>query len=750
MMYNLNLKEINKNIKYNTIKMGSNRFQDKSVNVNSLYFTFDDKIVLPRMGEFHFSRLNYEYWEESILKLKACGINIISTYIFWIHHEEEEGKFIWSGKRDLRRFLEFCKKYKMNVVLRLGPWAHGEARNGGFPDWLVKAIPKPLLRSNNEYYLEKVEIFFKEIYKQVEGHLFKDGGAVIAVQIENEYKGSREHLMKLKDMAISIGFDTPFYTATAWSSRGYSDIPDGEMVPAFGGYPDAPWANHIEKLERPEQYIFTEVKNDEIIGSDLDTEDKVSGRIDTSLYPYITCEVGTGVQATKHRRPKIKGDDVVSMAYVKVGSGVNLIGYYMFHGGTNPYGRLSRLNESKDTVYPNDLPVMTYDFQAAIGEYGILNESYKGYKMFHQMLEDFGNKIANTKTIIPKEQKELRFSIRADKNSGFIFINNYQRYSDLKAIKDVCFNIELEDGNLQIPSKTMTVPKNEFFVIPYNLDLWGINLKYSTAQPICMLKDSDMPTYFFCLRDGIIGELAFDIDAKVSATLGEVNFKDGMILVSNIEGSLESGIVVEKNSQKVRIIILDKENSLNLWKVKLDDKEQILISENAVISNDKNLVVYTSDNENVIKVFNSNILGNNALEYAGKEGLFKNYKVIIDKIKEIKVSFKSISEYEYEINVPEDILDGVDDVILNIQYKGDSAELYSDNRLIADNFYIDGNWKVSIKHLKEYVEGKKLTLKINPLLEGAYVYLEKWPELINGQVSELEDIKLTVERKVEI
>lgn len=26
----------------------------------------------------------------------------------------------------------------MKVWLRIGPWAHGECRNGGFPDWLVK------------------------------------------------------------------------------------------------------------------------------------------------------------------------------------------------------------------------------------------------------------------------------------------------------------------------------------------------------------------------------------------------------------------------------------------------------------------------------------------------------------------------------------------------------------------------------------------------------------------------------------
>lgn len=70
--------------------------------------------------------------------MRACGMDIIATYVFWIHHEEEEGVFDFSGQRNLHRFLELCEKWQMHVWLRIGPWAHGEARNGGFPDWLLK------------------------------------------------------------------------------------------------------------------------------------------------------------------------------------------------------------------------------------------------------------------------------------------------------------------------------------------------------------------------------------------------------------------------------------------------------------------------------------------------------------------------------------------------------------------------------------------------------------------------------------
>ena len=44
--------------------------------------------------------------------------------------------------------------------------------------------------------------------------------------------------------------------------------------------------------------------------------------------------------------------DAYALSLVKLGCGNNLIGYYMYHGGTNPIGRDSTLQESRATGYP--------------------------------------------------------------------------------------------------------------------------------------------------------------------------------------------------------------------------------------------------------------------------------------------------------------------------------------------------------------------------------------------------------------
>jgi len=138
------------------------------------YLTYNGRPFLPIMGEFHYSRFPRQYWKEELQKMQAGGITLVASYIFWIHVEEEEGVFDWSGDRDLRAFVRTCQELDLPIILRIGPFAHGECRNGGLPDWLYgRGIP---VRSNDERYLRYVQRFFTQIAEQVQGFLFKEGG----------------------------------------------------------------------------------------------------------------------------------------------------------------------------------------------------------------------------------------------------------------------------------------------------------------------------------------------------------------------------------------------------------------------------------------------------------------------------------------------------------------------------------------------------------------------------------------------
>ena len=170
------------------LDLGGTNPNGDSIAVNSYYISYKGKAFIPVIGEIHYSRYPARYWDESLKKMKAGGINVIATYVFWNVHERKEGVFDWSGNLNLRRFAELCEKNDVFLIVRMGPFCHGEMRNGGIPDWLYGRTFE--IRSNDEEYLGYVDRLYGEIGKQCDGLLFKDGGPIVGVQLENEFQHS--------------------------------------------------------------------------------------------------------------------------------------------------------------------------------------------------------------------------------------------------------------------------------------------------------------------------------------------------------------------------------------------------------------------------------------------------------------------------------------------------------------------------------------------------------------------------------
>lgn len=197
--YNINLSRVTPpSIEY--LKMGNTGPKGKEIRVNNLYMDEGGIPQLPVMGEFHYSRMHPNYWKDALLKMKASGINIVATYCLWSVHEEMEGELSWQEHLNLRRFIQLCKEVGLKVHLRIGPYCNAEIKNGGLPDWII-GNPNFRTRSNDPLYLNYVRRWYEAIYKQVKGLLYKDGGPIMAIQLENEYVSQGmiiSHLMNLK------------------------------------------------------------------------------------------------------------------------------------------------------------------------------------------------------------------------------------------------------------------------------------------------------------------------------------------------------------------------------------------------------------------------------------------------------------------------------------------------------------------------------------------------------------------------
>ena len=652
----------------NHLNMGGKNPKGEEINVTSRYFTRNGKPWIGVMGEFHFSRYSRENWHRELAKMKAGGITIVSTYLFWIYHEEIEGKMDFGGDNDIRAFIEECKDVGLDVVIRIGPWAHGECRNGAFPDWLLKKDYK--LRDNNEEYLAVVKKWYQSIYNEVKGLFYKDGGNIIAVQIENEFVDNVEHLAKLKEIAVECGFIAPIYTVTGWNSASGAKIPVDEVVPVFGGYCEAPWENHMNRLSPSPHYFFNRMRNDSAIGTDLIAKTQSDGwQLPYERYPFATCELGGGIEVTHHRRPIIKPMDIYAVSLVKLGDGNNLVGYYMYHGGTNKIGELSTFNETKATGYPNDYPILSYDFQAPLSEYGEVREQYGLLNMLHMFVNDFGEEFApmiavdSANSVAADDTNSLRYGMRTNGKSGFVFVNHYQRLTELADIENAVISAE----NVEFPP--IDVKGEVSFFMPFNMKMDDSVLEYATAQPLCKCDD----TYFFAEIPNIKAEYKF---SKGSANIVTVPFENAKYM-RKLNGTVYIGggcNLYEENGQIHSVE--DGEYICQKWNG--SEFETLKIGQSA-------------------KQSNVEITG---VENAPFEPKYKEELCIGG---ERKLTWKKIN------------VDGGYG-FAEIDYVGDVAQIYADGELVADDYYYGKTWRVPCKLLY----GKECYMVISEMKDDFY------------------------------
>lgn len=650
----------------NHLNLGGENPVGERIDVTNIYIERGGKPWIGVMGEYHYSRAKRDDWYRELCKMKAGGVGIVATYLFWIYHEEIEGEFDFSGDLDVAKFIDDAAKAGLDVVIRIGPWAHGECRNGGFPDWLVKKSYK--LRDNNDEYMAKVRVWYEKIYEQVKGKFYKDGGNIIGVQLENELTNNAEHLLALKKLAVEIGFDVPLYTVTGWNSRYGAKIPVDEVLPVFSAYADAPWAKGTHKLPLSHNYVFDKNRNDSAVGVDIIKDTDSSGwRLPYEKYPFAMCELGAGIMATHHRRPIITGMDAYAMSLVKLGSGNNLVGYYMYHGGINKIGKLSTLQESKETGYPNDYPILNYDFHTALTSYGEAREQYALLNILHLFLQDFGEILAPMEAVMGTENvaadnlKALRYSMRTDGKSGFVFINHYQRLAEIEDLYDVV----IDTGIVKFPP--VNVCGKVSFFMPFNMDLSGNMLEYATAQPLCRIDD----TYFFVAIEGITPQYKFGDECIIEAKVG----LDSKIKFNNI-----------------KIVTLSFDEAA--YARRLRNTLYIGCGCN-IYEKDGEICAIEDGSYNYFK------WNGEGFEYTEVAVDFKPASVSFDEVEE-----PFVPKYECQLNIGGErkrtwrkISVTGDEGFIEIPFPCDVAQIYADGELVADNFYNGEVWRVPAKLL---------------------------------------------------
>jgi len=186
-------------------------------------FVYEGKPIRLLSGAIHYFRVVPEYWEDRLLKLKACGFNTVETYVAWNVHEPKEGEFVFEGIADVERFIRLAGDLGLHVIVRPSPYICAEWEFGGLPAWLLEDA-NLRLRSYEESYLAKVDAYFDELLPRFKPLLCTNGGPIIAMQIENEYGSygnDKKYLGYIRDGMKKRGMDVLLFT---------SDGPEDHML----------------------------------------------------------------------------------------------------------------------------------------------------------------------------------------------------------------------------------------------------------------------------------------------------------------------------------------------------------------------------------------------------------------------------------------------------------------------------------------------------------------------------------------
>lgn len=330
-------------------------------------FLLNGKPFVVKAAELHYPRIPRPYWEHRIKMCKALGMNTVCLYVFWNIHEQQKGKFDFTGNNDVAEFCRLAQRNGLYVIVRPGPYVCAEWEMGGLPWWLLKK--KDIrLREPDPYFMERVKLFERKVGEQLASLTIQNGGPIIMVQVENEYGSygeNKAYVSAIRDIVRQSGFDKVTLFQCDWASNFEKN-----------GLDDLVWTMNFGT------------------GADIDQQFRRLGELRPNA-PQMCSEFWSGWfdkwgarHETRPAKAMVEGIDEM------LSKGISF-SLYMTHGGTS-FGHWAGANS------PGFAPdVTSYDYDAPINEYGQATPKYWELRHTMEKYNDGGKLPAPPKAPMP-------------------------------------------------------------------------------------------------------------------------------------------------------------------------------------------------------------------------------------------------------------------------------------------------------------------------------------------------------------
>lgn len=346
-------------------------------------FQLDGKDTFIFSGTFHYFRVPQPLWADRFRKLKAAGFNCVETYIPWNWHERTMPRSVTDESqidlRELNDFLVMAEEFGFYVILRPGPYICAEWSGGGFPQWIMQKKPaKPAfdvwLQSNDPEFMRWNEHWYRAVCRVVAPHQLihkpVGGKGVILFQVENEFnrvrwfpkEAKKDYLDKLAFIARKYGIEVPIITCWTDESRNVETGILNGVVDMVNSYPRWQIEKNLGRL------VDLQMKTQP--GKPL-----ISGELQGGW----CCELGWQLSWKQDGLPPVQTQNITLYTLQR---GFSALNFYMAVGGTNFDDWAARQQ------------VTSYDYAAAIGEDGVVNERYRRFQGLSTFINEHGTRIA--------------------------------------------------------------------------------------------------------------------------------------------------------------------------------------------------------------------------------------------------------------------------------------------------------------------------------------------------------------------
>ena len=178
--------------------------------------------------------------------------------------------------------------------------------------------------------------------------------------------------------------------------------------------------------------------------------------------------------------------------------------------------------------------------------------------------------------------------------------------------------------------------------------------------------------------------------------------------------------------KEILITTLTREQALAACKVTVGKEEKLLITSADVLQEDAKVRIQSTDTILKAVAFPAVRF---ITETSAKINKKKYYSEILFTKEGVHISPEvyMASERRFQVHLPEGAFRDVSDLILSIDYIGDTGAAFINGEMVADNFYHGSPWRIGLKRYAEAIQNDGIYFYLQQLFADA-TYLQDLPE----------------------